>query len=879
MAVTTVAYGSITILDLLDTATYIYYSANSDGSGATIAPQLNSKYIGIYSGESVGEQPATPPSGTIWSKYVGADGKDGQPGAPGKDGKDGKDGEDGSDGRGITQTKIFFAKGNSKENHPTSGWTEDIKTALSQTGNYLWTKTVIYYTDGSSEDAGYSISSLSDQYEITTAAQKVTFYYNEKKELIVSPAVVSFNVRNRYSGDTISLNNSTAQLEITGLDGGLIASKALAFEESVNDNKIEYYARFNIKDYLLETPENCALVFIFTQGENTLTKKINVENTVPKELFAMNQYMYGFEAIMRNTILSFDEEGMTLENGRFIIKDSSQDQPLLKSENGNLEIRGLIHAQAGGTIGGFNIGQNQLTSIATDGQGNPYITIIGGNIDNNSNESGLIKAQKIILGTGAIIESYINLGENVRLLNPDKDSSGNFITANKLSMTNQGLIKLGDTTNGIEIFGGSQQEIPYIKSTQGYWSILGDGKATFGEIEAKNLTLHNAILTAGSTQAVGSSMVYRPSYPVKNWDESGKRIDIDSEEVLQVGTWVYVNKAYLKIITSQAGTFTYTGTVTGITKDSIVINLGKPGTDCVPSLFGGKTGAPSFSEPNSLVFAEITENQAGQIGFYKKVILGDLGSTRGFGLYGENVYLKGSLVTETNTGGPYAGINTMYGTDFEDQGKIVFWAGATSEANVTSSPFFVTDAGFLRARNANIIGSTFSGTVVASEIKAATIRGSAVNVDDMTSQDGTLTILDAGVGEGIIFAKTEDETQKQIFSIGPDGMKTGSLEEAQYFIKIENERASFVATNGDKKIIVDGSEAALNLVHKGNKQFSIRLNENNEGAIFINEVDLVSFEGGKTKIKSALSAYGEVDFGEGKMTYKKVAEGYNLYIS
>jgi hypothetical protein len=168
---------------------------------------------------------------------------------------------------------------------------------------------------------------------------------------------------------------------------------------------------------------------------------------------------------------------------------------------------------------------------------------------------------------------------------------------------------------------------------------------------------------------------------------------------------------------------------------------------------------------------------------------------------------------------------------------------------------------------------------VASEIRAATIRGSAVNINDMTTEDGTLTILDAGIGEGIIFAKTEEDIQRQIFSIGPDGMKTGSLENAQYFIKIEDEKASFVATNGDKKVVVDGTEAALNLVHKGNKQLSIRLNENNEGAIFINEVDLISFEGGKTKIKSALSAYGEVDFGEGKMTYKKVADGYNLYIS
>jgi hypothetical protein len=106
---------------------------------------------------------------------------------------------------------------------------------------------------------------------------------------------------------------------------------------------------------------------------------------------------------------------------------------------------------------------------------------------------------------------------------------------------------------------------------------------------------------------------------------------------------------------------------------------------------------------------------------------------------------------------------------------------------------------------------------VASEIRAATIRGSAVNMNDMTAENGTLTILDAGVGEGIIFAKSEGNAQRQIFSIGPDGMKTGSLGNTQYFIKIENEKASFVATNGNKKIVVDGADAALNLVYNDNK--------------------------------------------------------------
>ena len=60
------AYGTLTIVDLLDTATYIYYSANEDGSGASTAPDANTKYIGIYSGPALEDgQPSIPPKDTI----------------------------------------------------------------------------------------------------------------------------------------------------------------------------------------------------------------------------------------------------------------------------------------------------------------------------------------------------------------------------------------------------------------------------------------------------------------------------------------------------------------------------------------------------------------------------------------------------------------------------------------------------------------------------------------------------------------------------------------------------------------------------------------------------------------------------------------------
>lgn len=91
MAGEIIAYNEITILDLIDTATYIYYSENEDGSGATTAPTATTKYIGIYSGPPV--ESGQPDTDTeeynsikdkiVWSKYTGEDGAPGTPGQRG----------------------------------------------------------------------------------------------------------------------------------------------------------------------------------------------------------------------------------------------------------------------------------------------------------------------------------------------------------------------------------------------------------------------------------------------------------------------------------------------------------------------------------------------------------------------------------------------------------------------------------------------------------------------------------------------------------------------------------------------------------------------------------------------------------------------------
>lgn len=72
-------------------------------------------------------------------------------------GEPGKDGEDGLDGRGISGTTISYQSSASGTTIPTGSWTLTIPTVAA--GQYLWTRTVITYTDNTSSTS-YSVGKM-----------------------------------------------------------------------------------------------------------------------------------------------------------------------------------------------------------------------------------------------------------------------------------------------------------------------------------------------------------------------------------------------------------------------------------------------------------------------------------------------------------------------------------------------------------------------------------------------------------------------------------------------------------------------------------------------------------------------------------------------
>lgn len=226
--------------------THIRYSANSDGSGFVTEPNENTKYIGIYTGPSQ----TAPESNTayVWSKYIGDNGTNGKDGngirsityyyAATQDqtvpdaskvtetalptlsetnkylwqkevidftdssvddkttvillavyGDKGKDGTNGTNGTSvtITSTSIEYKADANGTTAPSGGWNASIPPVSN--GQYLWTKTVVTYSDGTTTTAysvaykgtngtngenGVGIESMEAEYYVSDSATQAT---------------------------------------------------------------------------------------------------------------------------------------------------------------------------------------------------------------------------------------------------------------------------------------------------------------------------------------------------------------------------------------------------------------------------------------------------------------------------------------------------------------------------------------------------------------------------------------------------------------------------------------------------------------------------------------------------------------------------------
>lgn len=118
---------------------WLRYADDREGNGISESPEGKS-YMGIAYNKS-NPEPSNNPSDYSWSLIKG---------------------DNGTDGVGVQTSNVQYALADSGTAHPTSGWTTTIPTL--QDNKYLWTRTIIYYTNGTNT-VSYSVSKKGDKGE------------------------------------------------------------------------------------------------------------------------------------------------------------------------------------------------------------------------------------------------------------------------------------------------------------------------------------------------------------------------------------------------------------------------------------------------------------------------------------------------------------------------------------------------------------------------------------------------------------------------------------------------------------------------------------------------------------------------------------------
>ena len=552
-------------------------------------------------------------------------------------------------------------------------------------------------------------------------------------------------------------------------------------------------------------------------------------------------------------------------------------------------------------------------------------------IELNGTEGSII-ANNIHLGIGAVIDQYIELG-SARIQNPEIEGNNRvFITAGSgaLQMKDDGIANFGEIT-----ISGPESVI------------LGDnfairpGLSEFNNVNISG-TLKTSVFEVGTVQTVGGMMIFKEGAEV-----DGSITKIDGEEnqytfKTKEGSVTNIKENSTILLTSKNNTtIRQYATVISIETDEInkaqtyIVEANNDITECTNIVQISDYDEEDEKYNNNLLIGvnsnstdqwkllrqsftmrqfngiQSTPSEDGDYGDWSDplLVLGDLSGVadikpefkiEGFGLYGENVYLTGSLTTKVAQNS-YAGVNTLskvMSTKFgNNDERIVFWAGASSKENVQASPFQVTEKGSIYANSGLFEGAILTkASISASKIYTAHLYGWDT---DSSSEKATapLTIhAKYDSAPGINFVNDSNDPITTILSINA----TGFVSRDAQFVDLSNNQIKFIGNsfntnqttnngiiNPYLSLIDNKIQAIIDDSSYGNIVFSSTQNEilaQNYSIVQTMEGEL-SLNANVTIISDNMVVGVEGDQGENHiMEYKQKINnglilGYDLYIT
>lgn len=332
----------------------------------------------------------------------------------------------------------------------------------------------------------------------------------------------------------------------------------------------------------------------------------------------------------------------------------------------------------------------------------------------------------------------------------------------------------------------------------------------------------------------------------------GKLNSIDSQNN-QVGV-TFTETDYTILSASGALDNYQTLTLFGQAENEVLIGINSDNTST------GDILPPRAISMETFTNLQTSQSGVGDIDYSLKLLLGDLTTLRqrlgssfnyinGYGLYSDNVYLHGSLITEDNAGS-YAGVHTSKNLDFNytnwggtrtdiyNNEKIIFWGGANSlsDSDIQRSPFIVTDKGSIFARRGE-----FKGTVIADSIITDTIIKTPVIYGN--GNNPSLRIYDTNNSKsGIGFYKLINDIDLE--SGEDDDILTLNISNIGFTHYYNNNGINFISfSESDGNINYRGTQYSTDTTIFSNRQIKDQTGSNT--AAIINIIGSSSSDGGE----------------------------------
>ena len=535
-----VAYSEITLLNLTDSATYIYYAEDVNGMGASRTPTAASKYIGIYNGPQLANVPNEPtPDMTSseywsgWSKYVGEDGS-------------------GVTGYSIQASQNEMVKFYKKETVLVEG-NEITRVQASFSPSKLSFQVV-----NGEEPTHASIDSIKlfcfltdEEYNDTWVPFPLkSIGYSRKPESVAPVADEDQEKPDEWAKeielpikDYFSYNESSKAYEINfkNLTEFYYSNGVLPTRDQIELKEGEYQSYEEMIEWhrcLSEFVEKEPILKIQISGDqeseyNQLNKLVEIRYATSQDMAKLSVLADGIYASMDQAGLVFNEDGLTVMDSGFQIivnvveeKKDPYKKKIFSVENGGLYMEGTgtftgaINATSGsfsgtvsasnGEIGGFSIGNSSITTSGLE---------LYSSTENQDS--------KLIVARAELGES-LKISDSVYIMSPTEEenkvlSIKNEDGAETLTITDEGKINLCD--NNI-VLDGLRGVI-----SGDNWSI-GTDQAYF-----KNITISGAIKAASfdydSVSAVGGSLIVRPSGKIESVILKDDKVEIKLEGAIE----------------------------------------------------------------------------------------------------------------------------------------------------------------------------------------------------------------------------------------------------------------------------------------------------------------------------------------------------------